>query len=342
MKRFTLNSILILLLGIASVGCSNEGVEPEQPTDVCEQNNLLMLSVAFDGSYQASVDYNKFVINSLNPASGLTLGTVATSNYLTFELPTNSSIYDKTTGTHGMLISRAEAYLKYNTNTGVGESYTVQTNFAAPVLNNGNAYVIAVDQGYAESGVAEHYVVNSFNMQNGTTGATLPIPATDRTFDNRSFFAHESMSSTSNGVDKLYFLSGTNLITVNTATNTASHVDLYPSFSQANDWVAFYGVKYSQSLGLVAVKRDANGSSLVKINPNLGTYTTLLQINGVINTEFYSAAYRECDKTYYLTTMSQSNPTVETSFYEFDLNSNTLVNTQVLADYGFGIEVIPD
>ncbi|MBL1410226.1 hypothetical protein [Sphingobacterium faecale] len=340
MKRFILNAILLLLLGMASVGCSNEGVEPEQPADACVLNNLVMLRVAFDGSYQASVAYNKFAVNGLNPSSGSLLGTVATNHRLTFQLPTNSSFYDKATGTHGMLISRAEAYLKFDVNTGVGQAYAVQTNFAAPVLNNGNAYVIAVDQSYASSGVGEHYMINSFNMQNGTTGAALPISIADRTFDNHSFFANESMSSTSNGVDKLYFLSGTNLITVNTATNTASHRDLYPSFSQANDWVAFYGVKYSQSLGLIALKRDASGFSLVKINPNTGTHTTLLAINAAINTEFYSAAYRECDKTYYLTSMNQSNPTVETGYYEFDLNSNTLVNTQVLTDYGFGIEII--
>src|SRR5699024_3865378 len=132
----------------------------------------------------------------------------------------------------------------------------------------------------------------------------------------QSFFNYESVTSATNGVDKIYFLSVTNLITVDPASNTASHLNLYPSFyipdpdedQDLYDFVRFYGLEYSESMGLLAIKEDTNQNpstfEVVQIDPQTGVYASLVSIPEKINSEFYSTAFRECDKTYYLTTLN--------------------------------------
>src|SRR5690606_20607479 len=108
------------------------------------------------------------------------------------------------------------------------------------------------------------------------TNNALPISIANTTFNNNSFFNVESMSSATNGSDELYFLSGTNLITVNTSSNTTSHIDLYSSFSMS-DFVRFLGLEYSESLGLIAIMDmpDINTQKLIKIDPSNGAYSDL-------------------------------------------------------------------
>jgi hypothetical protein len=127
---------------------------------------------------------------------------------------------------------------------------------------------------------------------------------------------------------------------VNTANNTSSQIDLYPSFSNS-DYVRFIGLEYSESLGLLAIMDmpNSNTRKIVKIDPISGAYTDLLTISTDINTEFYATAYSECKKTYYLTSLANGNP-VQTNYFEFDLTTNTNTNTQIFNDYVFGIELI--
>lgn len=342
MKRFEIIPVFMLLLSIITVSCSTDEVTPDGPRENCDDNKILVLSTPFDGSNQATVSYNSFTINTLDPIAATSEGTLSTTSNLTYQLTTNTSLYNQAMNIHGIIISREKKYLKFDLNNGTGQEYTFSDNVTAPVLVNGNVYVIEItQQGYANNGTDIHYEIKNFDMQNGTVGALLPISTVDRTFDNKSFFHVETVSSTTNGTDRVYFMSGTNLITVNIVNNTATHTDLYPSFSQ-NDWVAFYGIKYDASLGLIAIKKEQGSYDLVRINPITGAYTTLVNIPGNVNTEFYSVAYRACDFTYYLTTLDQPTNPVSTKYYEFNLVNNTVINTQNFQEYAFGLELIPE
>lgn len=342
MKKFYISKIPLLLIGTVLFSCSRDDIDPAQPEDGCSDQGLIVLNTSFDGSIQANIEYSTYNINNLDQNNGMSLGNLASNINLTYEISTNTSLYDSSTKTHGIIVSRAQTYFKFNTITGSGQEYPLSSNVTAPVILNGNSYVIEIDQqGYAVNGTGTHYNIKNFDINNGAIGSTLPISVADRTFDNISFFHTEATSSATDGLNKLYFLSGTNLITVNTTDNTAQHVDLYPSFSQS-DWTAFYGLEYSPTLGLIAIKKDGTGHEIVKINALSGTYTSIISIPADINTEFYSVAYRECDKTYYLTTL-QNMPQpqgAETIYFEFDLANANIINTQTMQDYAFGIELV--
>lgn len=339
---------LALLLSVLFTNCStDEGTLTEDDTSglPCDNydNNLLTLNTAFDNNPNAVLTYNSFLINSLNSSLPSLAGNLTTNTDLTYKLPTSSSFYNDANNLHGIFITRAGKYFAFNASTGIGQEYTASGDITAPVELGASSYVIQVsNSGYANQAIDDHFKIKTFSINDGTINATLPISTPNTTFNNNSFFNVESMSSATNATDELYFLSGTNLITTNTISNTASHIDLYPSFSM-NDFVRFFGLQYSESLGLIAIMdiTDTNTQKLVQIDPASGTYSELLTIPSNINSEFYSATYSECKETYYLTSLINGSTPTKTRYYEFDLALNTVSNTQTFVDYVFGIELTP-
>lgn len=338
---------LTLLASAFFANCSSDDatlIDDDTSGLPCDNYNkdLLTLSTAFDNNPNAVITYNSFLINSLNSALPNLEGNLDSNTDLTFQLPTSTSIYNQTNNLHGILVNRAGKYFTFNTTSGTGQNFSTPTNITAPVELGTSAYVIEVaNSGYANHGIDDHFNIKTFNINDGSTNTALPISAANTSFDNNSFFHVETMSSATNNSDELYFLSGTNLITVNATNNTATHVDLYPSFSMT-DFVRFFGLEYSESLGLIAIMDmpDINIQKLVRIDPSNGTYSDLLTLPSNINPEFYSSTYSECKETYYLTSMINGSTPLKTNYFEFDLATNTVNNTQILDDYVFGIELI--
>ena len=349
MKNFRNHFGLALLLSTLLTGCTlDDGSISDDHTIPLPctgfNKDLLTLSTTFDNNPQAEINYNSFLINNLDSSLPNSHGSFVTNTDLTFQLPTSTSFYNEAGNLHGILISRAGKYFSFNTDTETGQEFVVPTSVTAPIEINNATFVMEVSNGgYANNGIGNHYDIKSFDINTGTVGASLPIDPLTKDFNNNSFFDVESMSAATNTTDKLYFLSGTNLITVNTSLNTASHIDLYPSFS-GSDYVRFFGLEYSESLGLIAIMDNATQGNkfVVKIDPITGNYSGPMSIANNIGSEFYSTTYRECDHTYYLTSMNQGSSTVETLYFEFDLMTNTILNSQVFPDYIFGIEFIPE
>lgn len=347
------------LVSLFLVGCGDDHTsgdlvfEDETPDGCSNDQQLLGLQTLFDNAPNAEINYELFAINGLAEGDGSPLGSLMTNTNLSFQLPTSSSIYDADLKIHGIFITRTQKYFAFDTDSQIGQDFAINLPVSAPVGLNGENFVIEVIDGYAQSGVHEHFQIHKFDINSGNLTQTLSIPVANRTFDNRSFFNYEWMSSATNGYDELYFLSVTNLVTVNPANQEATQVDLYPSFyipdwdedPALNDYVRFYGLEYSESLGLLAIKEDTNQNpstfELVKIDPQTGAYAGLVSLSGPINSEFYSTAYRECDKTYYLTTMGEPSNPVTTDYLEIDLQNFTVSHTEELEDYFFGIELIP-
>ncbi len=339
---------LALLASVLFSNCSTDDrftLEDDTSGLPCQAvpKDLLVLNTLFDGANNAQIAYNTFAINGLDSSLPNSLGNLATNTNMTFQLPTGASLYNQASNLHGLLVTRAGKYFTFNTDTGVGQEFVVPTIVSAPVQLNTSSYVIEVANfGYTDQGIENHFEIKPFNINDGAIGAALPIDQLDRTFDNNSFFNVESMSSATNEIDSLYFLSGTNLVTVNTLNNTATHIDLYPPFTYSN-FVRFFGLEYSENLGLIAIMDDSNAGTqyVVKIDPLSGNQTNLVILSENINSEFYSTTYRECDKTYFLTSLKHDNNLVETLYFEFNLATNTLENSQIFQDYAFGIQLIP-
>lgn len=231
-----------------------------------------------------------------------------------------------------------EVYYSFNLSDLTSAENTIAPEMVAPVINGNNAYIIEMVTPYPSMGESASFEIREFSPLNGNIGNALPISANEKSFVNNSSFHQEIISSASNGTGELYFIGATNLIIVNTNSNTATHVDLYPSFTWDN-WMTFQGLEYSESLGLLATRRNStNQFDIVQIDPQSGTFTELVTIPGNLNTEFYSTTYNECTKTFYLTTLKTSDWSAD--YYEINLNNNSISNTQNFSNYTYGLEVI--
>ena len=344
MKKF--KTLLMILFGTSLIfgSCSKDDtLDIDDGTVVlpCDNSpqNLLTLKTNFDNSLNAIITYNSYGINNLDPSLPTNHGDFTTNTNLTYQLPTSTSFYNVANNLHGIIINRAGKYFTYNTNTNIGQEFTIANNISAPIELNNTTYIIEISNwGTQNQGLGNHYEIKSFDVNTGNVGATLPLDPATTEFFNNSFFDEQSMSASTNGIDELYFLSGTNLVTVNILTQTASHIDLHPNFT--SDFVRFFGLEYSESLGLIAMKEDNTSLKLINIDTSTANYSPLLDILTDINSEFYSTAYRECDQTYFVTTLKNGN-NPETIYHEFNLTTNTIENTQIFADYVFGIELMP-
>lgn len=271
-------------------------------------------------------------------------------------LPTNTSAYNTSTKDLVCLISREQQLLSYNDASGTALSpiNVSPSTTTAPVFLQGTLYGIEVENnGYASGNTVDFDVV-SIDPMTGLMNGVSPFQFTP----NPGFysFTHESMSSATNRIDELYFLSGSNLVTVtnpNPFTPQLCYIDLAP-LNTPNNYYYFYGLEYRNPGQLLAIRETfANGNrtavDLVEILFNAQTCTLFgiiplfdIQANfapspagWIINNEFYSTTFDTCQQRYYLSTLF--NLTSGSRLVEIDLATATHTE-QILPKYLFGIE----
>lgn len=292
-------------------------------------------------------EFNKPIPDPLEYAAGPGPFPVGT---LVYSFESNFSAYDS--------INQQYVFQYYYTNggpvevlfhhqsltTGVATFTSPMTHFAAPVFLNGFLYAIQVDSGNPS-------ILYQINQLDPVTGQSLGLVYSAFLTANSPFTA-ETMSSISNGTDKIYFLSGTSLIELNVENLVAKQIDLEPAFNPVDNLVQFFGLEYQKDTGLlIAMKNKSDNvtptrTDLVSIEPafSTATVTQLLDItgnlpagqDGQINPEFYSTTFDPCDNTYYITEM-QGNDPFTTNLFEIDLENKTL-KPYLIDGYWYGLE----
>lgn len=268
-------------------------------------------------------------------------------------LPTNGTTYDPMMKEMVGFISGELQYLQYKDNPMAVNMGPMTFPVAAPVFLNGQYLAILVeDGGYATPPMLEADLVlfdptfgNFSSLQHLQT--TTPNPFT--------YFTHESMSSATNRVDELYFLSSTSLVIVTDFSIFTPHycwIDLEPSNS-SNNYHSFYGVEYKSPGVLLAIRETFVNNTphldLVEIYFNSTTCTVSsivsvydLQSNipyapggWIINPEYYSTTYDSCRSTYYVS--SRYDFVTSSRLIAIDIPGSSHVE-QILPQYLFGIE----
>ncbi|MBK6861533.1 MAG: hypothetical protein IPG95_14785 [Saprospiraceae bacterium] len=206
----------------------------------------------------------------------------------------------------------------FNTNT---SSFVSTTRFSAPVFLNGRLY-----------GIRSNLRVNEVVQMDPISGQEFGKVAT-LNFTPISPFDLYGISSTTDGKDLLYFLSGTNLIEVKVSDKSYRHIDIDPTYDQNNNPVNYNGLEFKRDEGLlIAMKNtiDANNTSitdLVICNPNSTNPIATLRFDlhnhlsanqdKVINSDFHSTTFDQCDNTYYIIEFQNSK-----SYFGYHFNSN--------------------
>lgn len=280
-------------------------------------------------------------------------------DYVTFPggilLPSNTSAFNNTTNELAYL--KPSELITYDDNSMNANLISLlASSTTAPVFFQGKCYAIQIeDNGFGQGPLFEADI-NDIHLPTGTISSTLHVQSTANPY---SFFNYQYVSSATNGIDEMYFLSGSNLIIVTDLSifnPMYCWKDLAP-FNNQNSSSFFYGVEYKSPGVLLAIRESIvnglqSGTDLVEIHFN-STNCTIGNINVVydlqnnvtlsaggwtINNEFYSTAYNTCDDTYYITTMFDQ--LFKSKLIEIDLQAGTHVE-QILPFYLFGVEWKP-
>jgi hypothetical protein len=270
-------------------------------------------------------------------------------------LPTNTSAFNPSSKDYVCLLAGGNL-LTYNDNSTFANLVNLQfTSVTAPAFLQGGLHGIEVENsGFGTAPLLEADIIGIDLPSGGTLSGEMHMQfITGNPFPT---FNHLTMSSGTDGINELYFLSGSNLIFV-TSLNIFNPVyywrDLAPS-NNANNFSTFYGVEYKSPGVLLAIRETVinalpSSTEVVEIQYNTTTYTVgniiplydlannlMVSPDGwVINSEYYSTAYNTCDDTYYIST--KFDHFYKSRLIEVDLQASSLVE-QILPYYIFGID----
>lgn len=241
-----------------------------------------------------------------------------------FTRPSNYDAYNPATNQYFIEFPLQQRLYKYDIATQSRQELIVAGFYSAPVFNNGVLYTITIDNfGYATD--PANYSIESINQNDGSLTNLI-----SSSFPLISRFDWESMSSATDRNGNVYFVSGTNLISFNTTSTVANHIELVPTFDSFDNFQQFYGLELRNNGNLLAIRsRNDNlvtSLELVEIDINNPTSTPniifdFMAMGMTLNPEFYSTTYDACDDTYYVTSRSGAN---STDFYEINLSATTV------------------
>lgn len=270
------------------------------------------------------------------------------------KIRSNFSAYDKISNSYVFAyyyqngVAPVVHFHHHSINTSVSTFTTQMEPWVCPVFLNGKLYGIRVI-GVPPAKKYEILEINPITGQRINTLSTNNITVS-------SSFSNESMSGISDGGNNIYFLSGTNLIIVNTSSGNATHKDIDLSFNPNNNIVQYYGLEYKKDENILLAmkksidKNNADVTELVTINlsSTLPVVKPRFQIHNylpsnqdkIINPEFYSSTFDSCDATYYITEMQNVGSNITSNLFEINLKKDTFIY-QPLVSYWYGLEFRP-
>lgn len=340
MKPYTYLYALFFVLFFEA--CNSEEVicitdEASDPQTICNTSLLIMRSEEI-GQPLFSLDSLSKPITTPLVFQNIRQDAQDDNQFDVFNRPSNYDAYDAINNQYYIEFPLQQRLYKYDISTQTRQEFIVAGFYSAPVFNNGKLYTISIDNfGYATDPAT--YSIETINTNDGSL-TTL----TNNSFPLLSSFDWESMSSASDNNGNVYFISGTNLITYNSSTNTTQHIQLVPDFGYNTNYQLFYGLEMRDNGNLLVIQKRDNdegeGLELVEININKLSETPtvvfdFMAIGIKLNSEFYATTYDPCDDTYYITSRQDASIT---NFYEIDLQTGT-VQSENFDFYLMGIEV---
>ncbi len=338
----TYNYLYSLLLILLITSCNSDEVicntdEPDVPQTICDTGLLIMTS---DGSPGA---ITTFTLDSIQKPvnTPLAFNNIRTDTQQDFfgvyTNPSNYDAYNRINDTYFVEFPTEQRIYKYDIATQARQEFVVAGFYSAPVFNNGNLYAITIDNfGYASN--PANFSIETINQNDGS----LTTLITD-SFPLISSFNWESMSSATDNLENIFFVSGTNLVSFNINATSTNHTELVPTFDAFDNNQGFYGLELRNNGNLLAIRnRNDNlvtSLELVEIDINNLTATPTVifdfMVNNIaLNSEFYSTTYDACDDMYYITSRRDATTT---DFYEIDLVTSA-VKTENFDFYLMGIE----
>lgn len=231
-----------------------------------------------------------------------------------------------------------------NTPTGSAPDSSVYQPINAPVFLNGNLYFGYFDRvGTSIPKQAVFGILDSnYNLITAPT-PTINLPQSSINY-------YPSYSSCTDGIRYIYFMIGTNLVTYDSITNTTTATQIAiatPANFNVNG--NLIGIRYVSQTKLYVLKESwtvtGEDTKLLELditNPTNVIANVVFDLQLKINPEFYSTAYDDCTKKFFITSSDGSGTLYR--FLQIDLSGTPTLSTAPLSatynpstDYLMGI-----
>ncbi|MFD2908156.1 hypothetical protein ACFSX9_05345 [Flavobacterium ardleyense] len=306
-------------------------------------NKLTLLSLLFTATIIMSCSDDDTNVNALNCPDSEIVGI----QFQTASTTTRFGVADFVTTTPGILVSQIGPTQNFTTNT-----FQTQLNMHDGAYNTIDGSYVNVDNGnntlykLTSAGVlttpalpANVGTINAPEFINGnlyfgnveyfnnylefrvldSNYATLQTVTINNPSTSVNYYS--SFTSTTNGVDKLYYVIGTNLITydINTTTTTTTVIG---SLNYSGNLL---GIEYVDATHLLVLRHDFNGADTELVQLDISNPTAVIETNVVnlsykANEENFSTTYDKCNKRYFIVTKSQDFST--THYTRVDLSAS--------------------
>lgn len=310
MKFLPLFIISILLFN----ACEDNIPEPENPC----ANELLYFEKSnnSDGSVNFTSNIIDTPLDSLNSVIAANISSINNvSGTHNLSNRTNPA-FDKNSGDFVMFFPFAEVWIYYNVNTKNSQVSPIANNFASTEFINGTLYAMEILNATGYTSDSLFFKIHTINPQNGQIISSLNLDKDwldiRQNGNPNNDFATNLTSSTTNGVDKIYFVSGNNLVTVDVQNETTWINQVYADPMELG-YTRLFGLEWLANNSLaVILGREFGGPldayySKIQILSNtsvqLFQQVDLSRSNGFnINyTTMLSTTFDACSNEYYMT-----------------------------------------
>lgn len=303
---------MVTLLITFEISCSDNDQPIATLTPTCQNTDILGIGfipsdIANAGSSQLFGYLNNSTSTStLNPISTISITNPATPTYLQMS-SANNAIYNPVNGDYKLVIAEERRMITLNS-TGAIAHTPIVTGLPSPDITNAPVYLNG-NLFFGHISNASGNLVFDVLDSNFISVKTVTIPSA-----NRSGNYDWNFTSATNGVDELYFVVANNIIIYNTISNTIS-ANMITGVPIPSGTII--GLEFKENNKLYALHEDStnpstllNHTKLVELNianPSSITKTIVIDLGFVINYEFFSTTYNECNKKYYISTIASGS-----------------------------------
>jgi len=336
-KNYLLSIVALLLLMSCDTNDNND------PAQSCDADFISLTTSSIDPS-QTNFGFYKYPkSNTLSTPVSLNSGNtfLTTNSRLSLAKSTIDNIHNRLT----YYFPYINELITYDINNNTVSQATIP-GVSTPEYLNGNLYFLQ-----ETNAVSSTFNTLSADFTIIDENLSIVNPSTSIDFTGSGYFNASYLLSTSNEMDKIYFLANSKLIIYDHSTGSWSDY-LLETFDATTNRIYYIGVEYVDANTLLALRGNVMANKLELIKIDLSSTTPSISVEkdlsgdlsipslDIINGhDSISTSFDSCDNSFYFV-YNSTGSNIRSIVFEIKLNSNTIYeypqNTSLLL--GFDIK----
>ena len=320
------NTLVAFIVLFSLISCDNNDYQQNPPTSSnCPNIDILGYKIeqsATTGDFGSS-------LNSLITPNFTFITAVAQPPGFQ-SAATNNAIYNPLTKEYLLVSGERGTLTTVNTLTLASTVTTIPLYSSGPIYRIVNAPVIVAGNVYYG---CYNFTTEVFSLTDSNFNI-LPSSNTPIALSSLNGYELPTFTSTTDGINHIYFVLGNRIITYNTygiSTANVSAAIVTPAGSASSESIMSLEFKETNKLYAIMENWGVSDSKLVELNitnPLVVTKTEIYDFGFRVNPDFFSTVFDDCTKMYYVSTMANTSTYPNGQITKIDLSSTpSLIST---------------